>query len=139
MVITLRVILFLTGCVIIWLGLNTGLGGIETLGWQGATNFFSVTDPDIFAVQDNHMRFIAGVWMAVGILMIVSAFALRAMRKVLFALVAMVFVGGLMRFSAGDPALLSSPSVAPSLIAEFNLLPLLVVWICFATKEQARA
>ena len=66
----LRVILLLTGTIVVWLGLNVGLGGFETLGWQGAQGFFAVTDPETFAVQDNHIRFIAGVWLSVGLLLI---------------------------------------------------------------------
>ena len=134
----LKVVLFLTGSVIVWLGLDVGLGGIRTLGWQDDRNFFEVTDPEAFAIKDNHMRFIAGVWTTVGLLMIAGVFALKAMRPVLMALVAMVFVGGLMRFSSGDPSLVLSSKIAPSLFGELVVFPLLGLWIHAATKKHAQ-
>jgi hypothetical protein len=132
----LRTVLFLTGCVIVWLGLNIGLGGIQTLGWQGPDRFFAVTDANIFAVRDNHIRFIAGVWLTVGLLMILGAMMLKQMRSVLMSLMAMVFVGGLMRLSSADVALLSSIEIAPSLIAELVLFPLLGLWVFAATPRS---
>ena len=132
----LRPILFLTGLVIIWLGLNVGLGGIQTLGWQGASGFIEITDAAVFAVQDNHTRFIAGVWASVGVLFMASAFALPQMRTVLLAMIAMIFVGGLMRFTQGDYNLLISDAIAPSLIAELILLPALGLWIFKAAGDQ---
>ena len=135
----LRIILFLIGSVIIWLGLDVGLGGMNTLGWQGETNFFEVTNPEVFAIRDSHLRFIAGVWMAVGLLMIAGAFALRSMRSILIALMAMVFVGGLMRFSSGDPSLFLSSDIAPSLFGELLLFPLLGFWVHRATNGPSHA
>ncbi|WP_164661159.1 DUF4345 family protein [Tropicibacter sp. Alg240-R139] len=134
----LRTVLALTGCVIIWLGLNVSLGGIQTLGWQGATPFVNVTDADVFAVRDNHIRFIAGVWLSVGLLMIIGSFFLQQMRIVLLSLIAMVIVGGLMRLSSADAGLLSSIEIAPSLIAELFLFPLLGLWIFTATNRAVR-
>ncbi len=134
----LRTVLTLTGCVIVWLGLNVGLGGIQTLGWQGADPFLNVADAEVFAVRDNHIRFIAGVWVSVGLLMIVGALLLEQMRSVLLCLVAMVFVGGLMRLSSGDAGLLFSMEIAPSLLAELALFPLLGLWIFIATGKRQR-
>lgn len=130
----LRVILFFTGIIVVWLGLNVGLGGFETLGWQGAQGFFTVTDPDTFAVQDNHIRFIAGVWLSVGLLLIAGSVALHRLRSVLISLTGMVFIGGLMRFTSADGTLLVSSSIAPSLIAELIAFPLLGFWIFKVTK-----
>ena len=42
----LRIILGLIGVGILFLGLNIGLGGIQTLGWQGAGPFITITDMD---------------------------------------------------------------------------------------------
>ena len=130
----LRVILFFTGIIVVWLGLNVGLGGFETLGWQGAQGFFTVTDPDTFAVQDNHIRFIAGVWLSVGLLLIAGSVALQRLRSVLISLTGMVFIGGLMRLTSADGTLLVSSSIAPSLIAELIAFPLLGFWIFKVTK-----
>ncbi len=130
----LRVILFITGAIVVWLGLNVGLGGFETLGWQGAQGFFTVSDSDTFAVQDNHIRFIAGVWLSVGLLLIAGSVALHHLRSVLISLTGMVFIGGLMRFTSADSALLSSSSIAPSLVAELIAFPLLGFWIFKVTN-----
>jgi hypothetical protein len=56
------------------------------------------------------------------------------MRTVLLALFGMIFIGGLMRFAAGDVALLASPDIAPSLAAELVLFPLLGLWVQAATR-----
>lgn len=126
----LRAVLAIAGAAIVFLGLNVGLGGIQTLGWQGGqVNFLTVTDPAIFAVRDNHVRFIGGVWLGVGLFFLAGAFAFEKLRTVLVALTAMIFVGGLARFSAADPANLTSASIAPSLVLELVLFPLLGLWV----------
>lgn len=139
MLILLKTLLLLSGAAITWLGLNVGFGGMETLGWQGASDFFEVTDPDTFAIQDNHIRFIAGVWTCVGLLYIAGTFALQQMRTVLIALSGMIFVGGLMRLTQGDITLLVGADIAASLIAELLLFPLLGLWIFGVTKETDHA
>ncbi len=73
MTMLLRGLLACIGAVVIWLGLNISLGGIATLGWQDATEFFAITDAQVFVVQDNHVRFIAGVWTGVGVFLIAGA------------------------------------------------------------------
>ena len=135
MLILLKTLLLLSGAAITWLGLNVGLGGMETLGWQGASDFIEVTDPDTFAIQDNHTRFIAGVWTCVGLLFVAGTFELQQMRTVLIALSGMIFVGGLMRLTQGDKTLLVGRDIAPSLVAELILFPLLGLLIFGATKE----
>lgn len=126
----LRGVLVLLGAVIVVLGLNVGLGGIRTLGWQGGTaEFLTVTDPAQFAVRDNHIRFIGGVWVGAGLLVLVGGVCLRQLRSVLVAIAAMVFVGGLARLSALDPALLLDPAILPSLAFELVGFPLLGLWV----------
>ncbi len=135
--IALRVVLALAGCEIIFLGLNVALGGINTLGWQGeAKAFLAVTDAGEFAIKDNHVRFIGGVWLSVGVLMLVASYAFHAMKSILVALTGMVFVGGLLRVSALDSSLLFSAAIAPSLSLELFLFPLLGVWIARAERHS---
>ena len=131
----LRFILFLSGCAVVWLGLNVSLGGIETLGWQGARNFIAITDADTFNVQDSHVRFIAGVWSTVGLLMVLGSIKFNEMRSVLIACIAMIFVGGLSRFSGQDLSVILGQDIAPSLLAELILFPMLGVWIYRATSK----
>jgi hypothetical protein len=50
-------ILVALGLANIFLGINTGLGGLETLGWQGDAAFFQVTDEHLYLVRYSHTRF----------------------------------------------------------------------------------
>ena len=129
MTLLLRGLLAVIGFAVIWLGLNVSLGGIETLGWQGAANFFTVTEATTFAVQDNHVRFIAGVWTGVGVFLLAGAAIPHRLSPVLKAMMVLVFIGGLARLTVLDSAVLTSAEVAPSLVAELLLFPLLGWWI----------
>lgn len=121
----LRGALALLGLAIIVVGLNVGLGGIQTLGWQGgATSFVNVTDPAMFAVRDSHVRFIGGVWLAVGMTLLAGAIWLRQLRTVLVAVAGMVLVGGLVRLAGPLPG-----DVLVSLALELVGFPLLGWWI----------
>ena len=133
----LRVLLGLIGLAIILLGLNVGLGGISTLGWQGPTDFISVTDSTAFGNQDNHVRFLGGFWLAAGLVMLTGAFALRRLRLLLMGITGMVFIGGLMRLSVLDPSVFFEGSIAPSLLTELVGFPLLGLWIAQSTKPNA--
>jgi hypothetical protein len=131
----LRGVLALVGAVVVFLGLNVGLGGIQTLGWQGGpVPFLSVTDAAVFAVRDNHIRFIAGVWLGVGLLMLAASVAFQQLRTMVVAIAGMVFVGGLVRFSAGNVAVLTSVDVAPSLVFELAAMPLIGLWAARAER-----
>lgn len=131
----LRGVLALVGAVVIFLGLNVGLGGIQTLGWQGgAVDFFTVTNAPVFAVHDNHVRFIGGVWLALGLLLLAGSVAFRRLRPVLVALTAMIFVGGLARLS-GDLSLLFTAEIAPSFVFEILVVPLLGLWFTRAERS----
>ncbi|MEH6401823.1 MAG: DUF4345 domain-containing protein [Sneathiella sp.] len=125
----LRIVLFLIGLAIIFLGLNVGLGGIRTLGWQGSVDFLTVVDTLAFNTQDNHIRFLGGVWLGIGFLFFASAFALKAFKTILLAFCLLVFVGGLARISIMEPSVIFSASIAPSFFAELVLFPLLGLWI----------
>ena len=129
----LRGVLALAGAVIVWLGLNVGLGGIPTLGWQGPTDFFTVTDQANYAVRDNHIHFLGGFWLGAGLVMVLGAVFLSQLRSALIALSGMIFVGGLARLSSQDTELLLSAQIAPSLFAEFILIPILGFWIYRST------
>ena len=131
----LRGVLALVGAVVIFLGLNVGLGGIQTLGWQGgAVDFFTVTNAPVFAVHDNHVRFIGGVWLGLGLLLLAGSVAFRRLRTVLVALTAMIFVGGLARLS-GDLSLLFTAEIAPSFVFEILVVPLLGLWFTRAERS----
>lgn len=132
----LRAVLALAGAAIVFLGLNVGFGGIATLGWQGAGSFVDITDPALFAIRDNHIRFIGGVWLGAGLAMFAGAFALEKLRPVLLAIIGMIFIGGVARFSAGDMSLLTGGAIAPSLVLELVAFPLLGWWIVQAGRAD---
>ncbi|MBL4739869.1 MAG: DUF4345 family protein [Sneathiella sp.] len=134
---TLRVVLALIGIAIIFLGLNVGLGGIRTLGWQGPLDFLAVVDTSVFNAQDNHVRFLGGVWLGVGLLFFTSAFAFSNFKAILLALCMLIFVGGLSRFSVMEASVIFSASIAPSLFAELILFPLLGLWIARTASAKA--
>ncbi len=125
----LRIVLALCGIGIVALGLNVSLGGIVTLGWQGSTDFISVTDAAAFRVQDNHVRFIAGVWTGVGLLFLAGSVALERMRSVLLACIAMIVIGAFARLGSGDWDLVASAAILPSLLAELIVFPAIGFWI----------
>jgi len=131
----LKVVLILAGSVIIWLGLDIALGGIQTLGWQQSGNFIEIANAQSYAIQDNHTRFVAGVWTALGIFMILGALNLDSLATTLKVFMAMVFIGGLARIASGDATVILSQNILPSLIAELIAFPLLGLWIHKTTRE----
>lgn len=119
----LRSILALIGVAIMALGLNIGLGGIATLGWQSEGQFFSVQNPDVFRVQDSHIRFVGGIWFGVGGVFACGAAWLRGARTTLIVMCVMIAVAGLFRLSG------SVQGVWPSLLFELVGFPLLGFWL----------
>lgn len=125
----LRILLAIIGVVIFVLGLDVAFGGIRTLGWLGPTDFLEVVNTTDFKVQDSHFRFLGGTWIGIGLVFVAGAFALQRLRTALVVLCALVFIGGLSRFSSPDLATLVNASVLPSLLAELIMFPLLGLWI----------
>ena len=123
-----RLAILAVGLVIVWTGLNVGLGGIVTLGLQGPTDFLAVTDPQAFAAQDSHVRFLGGLWLGVGLLFVAAAWRLRALRPAVQAALVLIVIGGLARFSALRPDVLFGPQIVGSFLAEVALMPLLLLW-----------
>jgi hypothetical protein len=127
--IALRVVLVLAGLVIILTGLNIALGGMLTLGWQGQTVFFQVTDQHAYLVQDSHIRFIGGLWLGIGLFFVLASTNLRRFKGGLFLAIALIFLGGLARFSQMNPEITLGPQIVGSLIAELVGMPLLYLWV----------
>ena len=108
----LNVVVVIIGAAIIFLGLNIGLGGIKTLGWQSTRDFVAITVAATFHAQDSHIRFIGGVWFAVGAVFVIGGFALRRLRPTLIILSAMIAIAGLFRLSGLDTDVLLIPKGA---------------------------
>jgi len=125
----------IVGAFIIFLGLNVGLGGIKTLGWQSTRDFVSITDATIFQAQDSHIRFIGGVWFGVGAAFLIGGFAMSAFRPTLIILSAMIAIAGLFRLSDMDSGVIFSAAIAPSIAFELIGFPLLAWWLVVSGKR----
>lgn len=134
----LNIITALTGIAIVFLGLNIGLGGIHTLGWQGARDFITVTNAPAFGVQDSHIRFLGGLWFGVGIAFLAGSFWLAALRPTLAILCAMIAAAGLFRLSDLRGDILLGSDIAPSLALELIGFPLLAIWLLRSGRATPR-
>lgn len=132
----LRILIALIGIAVAFLGLDVVFGGIRTLGWMGPTDFVEVVNPSDFAVQDNHVRFLGGVFSGIGLLFFVGALAFERMRVALMFLCVLVFIGGLSRFTSPDLSTLFNMAVLPSLLAELFLFPIVGFWIFKSGKAM---
>ncbi|MEM9653468.1 MAG: DUF4345 domain-containing protein [Actinomycetota bacterium] len=87
-----------------------------------------MTNQDDFDVQDNHVRFVSGVWVGLGLAFLAAARWPRELRTTIGALSAAIFVGGLARLSSSDLTLVLSGSIIGSFAAEIILAPALAWW-----------
>lgn len=124
----LKIVLVLTGVYVVASGLNIAAGGMLTLGWGGSKDFFTVTDQKAYLIQDSHVRFVGGVWLALGLFFIWSVTNVyRYLPQLLFACI-LVFVGGLCRLFQPDGATFHMP-VLGSFLAELIGMPVLFIWL----------
>ena len=127
--IALRVVLVLSGAFVLFTALNVVFGGISTLGWQGAPDFFEVTDDAAFLVHDSHARFRGGFWLGGGLVFFAAAFDLRRFGPALQVVLVLIVLGGLSRFTQPRPEVLLSAEILRSLVAELVGVPLLWIWL----------
>lgn len=93
-------------------------------------------DETTFTVRDSHIRFISGVWFAMGLILGLASFKLTLLKEVVIACSIMIFTGGLLRFTQEDTTMLLSSRLLPSLGMELVLFPLLVIWTYFGVGHQ---
>lgn len=134
----LNSVVVIVGAFIIFLGLNVGLGGIRTLGWQSTRDFVAITDTATFHAQDSHIRFIGGVWFGVGVAFLIGGFAISKFRSTLIILSAMIATAGLFRLSGMDSGVIFSAAIAPSITIELIGFPLLAWWLIVSGKRAAQ-
>lgn len=132
----LNSVVVFVGAAIVFLGLNVGLGGMQTLGWQATRDFISITDAATFHVQDSHIRFIGGVWFSVGAAFLIGGFAMNKFRPTLIILSVMIAFAGLFRLSGADSGVITSAAIAPSIAFELIGFPLLAWWLIASGKRE---
>jgi hypothetical protein len=125
----LRVLLAVVGLFVAYTGVDNAFGGIASLGFQSGTDFFTITDAQAFAVRDSNVRFLGGLWIGVGLLFAAGAVWFGALKPAVCAAFALVFVGGLARFTAMNTAPLFGGALTGSLVAELALMPALLLWV----------
>ena len=132
--IALRVVLVLTGAFIVYTGIDMAFGGMRTLGWQVPGPFFDVTDPHTFLVQDSHSRFLGGVWLALGLVLLLGATNLKRYAPLLKLAFVLIFAGGLARIS--QPDILFDSAILGSFVAEIIGMPVLFVWLSRVAGQE---
>lgn len=132
----LRIVLALTGVAVMAIGANVGLGGMQTMGMQVVPGFLEPVDQVVFDVQDNHIRFLGGVFAAVGLVFLAGAVWLSNLRDGLIVLCAVVAVAGLFRFSQGVEAA-TAGEILPSLLLELVFFPLVAFWLMRSVPRRA--
>ena len=131
----LRVVLILAGIVILFTGVNTAFGGMLTLGWQGQTTFFEVTNQYSYLVQDSHIRFLGGLWMGIGLLFVVASTNVERYQSALKFAFVLIFLGGLARFSQMQLDITLGKDIVGSLVVELIGMPLLYFWLSRTVKK----
>jgi len=132
----LRIVLALSGGFTVYAGLNKALGGIRTLGWQGEPRYFEVTDEMAFLVQDSHVRFLAGVYTATGLIFLLGAIDPRRFRTPVGVACALILLGGLARLSQMRPEVTFGPALLFSMVAELVLMPVLWWWTARGARRD---
>lgn len=127
--IVFRIVLVIVGAVSAVIAVNVAFGGLQTLGWQGPTDYFTVTDGANYAIRDNHARFFGGVMLALGAFFILAATNPRRYRAALLLAVTLMFAGGLARFTQLEPGVMFGPAIIVSTLVELVLMPVLAVWV----------
>lgn len=106
-----------------------------TLGLQGGTDFYTVTNQETFGIRDNHIRFAGGLIIAIGATIFACSFYIEK-AFLPMAIIAVAFVvGGLTRLSALDTNIVLSADILPSLLFELLGFPLLAYWIWIEAKK----
>jgi Domain of unknown function (DUF4345) len=122
-------VLLVLGIISSFVAVNVAFGGLDTLGWQGPSSYYEVTDDDAFAVRDSHARFFGGVYLGIGLFLILAASNVQKYRQGLSLVFALVFLGGLARLTQLDLDTVLGTDLLASTVVELVGMPLLFVWL----------
>jgi hypothetical protein len=131
-----RFILFVVGAISAFVALNVALGGLDTLGWQGPSDYFGVTDPDAFDIRDSHARFYGGVYIGIAAILILGATDIYKYRQLLSTAFGLIFLGGLARLSQGQLEVMFGPDLTLSSVVELVGMPLMFWWLRRLTADH---
>lgn len=135
--IVLRGVLVFGGAFVVFTGIDFAFGGIISLGLEGKALPASIAAVEGFHERDSHTRFLGGVWLGVGLVFLAAAVRLQALKSALLASIALIFIGGLARFTTGAPEVLVEPAIAVSLGLELIGMPVLYYWVSRVRAGQA--
>lgn len=130
------VLLVLLGIVNILIGINVGFGGIETLGLQGQTKFFEITNEYQFSVQDSHIRYFGGLYAGIGLFLLIAATNLRKYQTALYLVFYLIFMGGLARLTMRRNEIVFGNDIIVSIFVELAIMPLLWILLSKALKAM---
>ncbi len=125
----LKAVLIVLGLYGLFISIDFGWGGFATLGWQGSTDFLQITDSARYGVQDSHFRFLAGAFSVVSAFVIFAVTDLQRHQKTLNLIFALIFVGGVTRFTSANFGVLFGTEIIVALFAEIGLMLILYVWL----------
>ncbi|MBL0060235.1 MAG: DUF4345 domain-containing protein [bacterium] len=131
-----RAVLVLLGFVNVLLGINLAFGGIQTLGWQGTTDFLTITKEYEFLIHDSHTRFFGGLYIGIGLYLIAATSNLEKYRMALALIFGITFLGGMARLTIQRSDVVLGPDIIGSLAAELVLMPLLYFWMLRILKAR---
>jgi len=123
-----QAVLLLMGIGITWIGLDVGLGGLDTLGWQGREPFFQIVSEPGFLIQDSHQRFLGGLFGAIGLFCLWAAFRPQQYVGELRLIFGAIFIGGLARLSQQRLDVIYSQDIVFTAGFELILMPILLLW-----------
>jgi hypothetical protein len=84
------------------------------------------------------VRFLGGVWIGVGLLLMLSPLDLERCRAALTLVFGLIFLGGLARLGQMNLAVTLGPDIVGSLVAEVIGMPVLYVWLTRALRDGGR-
>jgi hypothetical protein len=118
---------------------NVAFGGLETLGLQGPTKYFQVTDHDAYLLRDSHARFYGGVYLGIAIFLIFASTNPRKYRGALNVVFALIFLGGVARLTQLEPRVTFGKDLLVSSLIELVGMPAMTLWLAAATKSPRPA
>jgi len=133
-----RFVLVALGAISAFVALNVAFGGLETLGWQGPTEYFHVSDADAFLIRDSHARFYGGVYAGIAAFLILASTDPRKYRQCLAFTFVLIFFGGVARLTQMNPDVVFGPDLFVSTLVELAGMPALLLWLGKATAVPQR-